>query len=104
MSNSYKNTAHVGIVAACLRLIQDPNRPAWQRVLMAFTPLMIFWIISPLDLIPEAFLGPLGLADDSILVITVFLLVRLAMSFYSTKQYVRPTHNASGQEIIDIDA
>jgi uncharacterized membrane protein YkvA (DUF1232 family) len=102
MSNFYQKTPHVGIVKACLRFIDDPNRPWWQRLFLVFTPLVIVWIISPLDLIPEAFLGPLGLADDSILIVTLFLIVRFAYSFYSNQMYVRPTKDKNGKDIIDL--
>ncbi len=90
MKGSYKNTPPVGIVSACLRMIEDPNRSKFQRFLLVLAPLFIVWIISPLDIFPEALLGPLGLADDTILVVTLFLLVRLALSFYSEKKYVKP--------------
>lgn len=83
-------------------MIEDPNRSKIQRILLALTPLFILWIISPLDIIPEVFVGPLGLADDSIVVITVILLVRAAVSFYSEKKYVRPTKDKNGNDIIDL--
>lgn len=102
MKDFYQKTPHVGIIKACLRLIEDPNRAWWQRLLLALTPLIIVWIISPLDILPEIVLGPLGLADDTILLVTIFLLTRLAMSFYSERRYVRPTKNANGKDIIDL--
>ncbi len=102
MADFYKKTPHVGIVQACLRFIDDPNRPWWQRLFLVFTPLFIVWIISPLDIVPEVFLGPLGLADDTILIVTLFLIVRFAYSFYSNKKYVRPTKDKNGNDIIDL--
>ncbi len=102
MGSFYQKTVHVGIIKACLRFIEDPNRPKWQRVILAFTPLFIVWVISPLDILPELFLGPLGLADDSIILITLFLLMRLAVTFYSEQRYVRPKMNANGKDIIDL--
>lgn len=102
MKGKYVHTAHVGILKACLRFIDDPNRPWWQRLLLALTPFFFVYVISPLDLIPEVFLGPFGLADDSILIVSVFLLARLAVSFYSEKKYARPTKNAQGKDIIDL--
>lgn len=102
MANFYQKAPHVGIVGACLRMIQDPKRSKLQRLFLALTPLFIIWVISPLDLIPEVFLGPLGLADDSIIIITIILLIRLAVSFYSEKQYVRPTKDKNGNDIIDL--
>lgn len=102
MKNFYEKTARVGIVKACLRLLEDPNRAWWQRLLLALTPLFIVWVILPLDLIPEMFLGPLGLADDSILLVTMFLLIRLANSFYSEKKYVKPNKKIDEKDIIDL--
>jgi uncharacterized membrane protein YkvA (DUF1232 family) len=102
MKGQYAQTARVGLIKACLRLIDDPNRVWWQRLLLALTPLLIVYVLSPLDIIPEVFLGPLGLADDSIIVVTLFLLARLAVSFYSEKKYTRPTKNAQGKDIIDL--
>ena len=102
MSNFYQKAPHVGIVGACMRMIQDPKRSKIQRLFLALTPLFLLWVISPLDLVPEVFLGPLGLADDSIIIITLILLVRLAVSFYSERQYVRPAKDKNGNDIIDL--
>lgn len=89
-TNFYKQTARVGIVKSCLRFVEDPRRPFWQRLLLALTPLFLIYVISPLDLFPEAILGPLGLTDDSIIIISMFFLIRLAASFYNEKRYVKP--------------
>lgn len=102
MKGFYTHTARVGLIKACMRFIDDPNRALWQRIVLALTPLFIVYVISPLDIIPEIFLGPLGLADDSIIVVTVFLLARVAVSFYSEQKYSRPTKNAQGKDIIDL--
>jgi len=102
MKSFYKTTARVGFIRACLRLIEDPNRSKWQRILLAFAPLFVLWVLSPFDLLPEAFLGPLGLADDGIIIITFVLLIRLAVSFYSEKKYVPPTKDKNGNDIIDL--
>lgn len=102
MKSFYQKTARVGIVKACLRMIEDPKRAWWQRLLLALTPLFIVWIISPLDIIPEVFLGPLGLADDSVIVVTMFLLIRLAVSFYSERKYVKPSKKIDEKDIIDL--
>ena len=90
MKGLYTKTARVGLIRACLRYIEDPNRSLWSRVLLAVSPLLILWVVSPLDLVPEIILGPLGLADDGAILIAVILLVRLALSFYSEKRYVQP--------------
>lgn len=102
MKEFYQKTAHVGIVQACLRMIDDPKRAWWQRLLLALTPLLIVWVISPLDILPEIFLGPLGLADDSVIVVTTFLLIRLAVSVYSEKKYVKPNKKYDKKDIIDL--
>ena len=90
MIDTYQKTARVGFIRACLRYIEDPNRSLISRIFLALTPLLIFWIILPLDLIPEIVLGPIGLADDGAIIIALFLLFRLAISFYSEKRYIKP--------------
>lgn len=90
VNSKYENTARVGFVKACLRYIEDPNRSLISRIFLALTPVLVLWVILPLDLIPELVLGPIGLADDGAIVIALFLLFRLAISFYSEKRYVKP--------------
>ena len=55
-----------------VRLSRDPRVPAKHKTLLLVG---IAWFISPLDLLPEAFLGPLGLLDD--LVVAAYILNRL---------------------------
>ncbi len=43
------------------KLWKDPEIDAESKVLLAF---VLFYFISPMDLIPEGILGPLGLLDD----------------------------------------
>jgi uncharacterized membrane protein YkvA (DUF1232 family) len=102
MKNFYQKAPHVGIIGACLRMIEDKNRNKFQRLLLVFAPLLLLWVLSPLDILPELYLGPLGLMDDGIILITLFLLIRLAVSFYSEKQYVRPQKDKNGNDIIDL--
>lgn len=102
MQNAYKKTAQVGIIKACLRYIEDPTRNIFLRIFLALTPLLIVWIISPLDLIPEVILGPFGLTDDVLIIAGLFLLIRLANSFYRQKKYVKPNKRIKEAEIIDI--
>lgn len=87
MSIIYEKTVRVGIVKACLRYIEDPNRNLFTRIFLAISPLLVVWILSPLDLMPELVLGPLGLTDDVLIFIGLFLLVRLASNFYREKKY-----------------
>lgn len=102
MGKAYKKTAQVGIIKACLRFIEDPNRNIFQRVFLALTPLLAVGILSPLDLMPEILLGPLGLTDDIIILIGLFLLIRLANSFYREKRYVKPHKQIDDSNIIDL--
>lgn len=102
MKGHYIHTARVGLIKACMRLIDDPNRPWWQRLLLAASPFLFVYVISPLDIIPEVFIGPLGLADDTMIVVGMFLLIRTALAFYSEKKYKRPTKNAQGKDFIDL--
>jgi uncharacterized membrane protein YkvA (DUF1232 family) len=87
----YEQTVRVGIFKACLRYIEDPNRNLFTRIFLAISPLLAVWILSPLDLMPEIILGPLGLTDDVLILIGMALLIRLANSFYKEKRYVRPS-------------
>ncbi len=91
MSKAYEQTARVGILRTCLRYIEDPNRNLFTRLFLAISPLLVVWILSPLDLMPELILGPLGLTDDVLLLIGLTLLIRLANSFYKEKRYRRPS-------------
>jgi uncharacterized membrane protein YkvA (DUF1232 family) len=102
MSKAYKKTAQVGIIKACLRFIEDPNRSLIQRVFLALSPLLAVWILSPLDLMPEIILGPLGLTDDILILIGLFLLIRLAHNFYKEKRYVKPQKRIDEADIIDL--
>lgn len=90
MKGVYENTVRTGFIRACLRYIEDPNRPLIARLVLIASPLLIIWVISPLDILPEAFLGPLGLADDGAIVLTLFFIIRFALSFYRDKRYVNP--------------
>lgn len=89
MADQYKQTVRVGILRACMRYIEDPNRSMISRIFLALAPLFIVWVVSPLDIFPEAFLGPLGLTDDALILISLILLIRLANNFYRTKRYVK---------------
>ncbi len=102
MHKGYKKTVQVGVIKACLRFIEDPNRSKFQRLFLALTPLLIVWILSPLDLMPEIILGPLGLTDDVIILIGLFLLIRFANSFYKESRYVKPTKHLRETNIIDL--
>jgi uncharacterized membrane protein YkvA (DUF1232 family) len=51
------------------RLVRDRRVPAWAKALLALIPL---YLLLPIDLVPEMFLGPVGLADD--LAVAAFLL------------------------------
>ena len=102
MSGMYKNTTRVGLVKACLRYIEDPNRNIFSRIFLAAAPLLAVWILSPLDLLPEVIMGPLGLTDDVLLLIGMYLLVRLANNFYREKRYMPPHMRLKDENIIDL--
>lgn len=88
MKGAYQTTTKAGFIKVALRYIEDPNRNFFARLFLALSPIFILYVISPLDLVPEAFLGPLGLADDGAILIALFLLLRFAFSFYENKKYV----------------
>ncbi len=102
MGKAYKKTAQVGIIKACLRFIEDPNRSMFQRVFLALSPLLAVWILSPFDLMPEVILGPLGLTDDILILIGLFLLIRLANRFYREQRYEKPHKPINDDTIIDM--
>ncbi len=102
MSQLYVKTARVGLLRACLRYVEDPQRNIVLRGILALSPLLLLWVLSPFDALPEIVLGPLGLADDTAILVTLFLLMRFAVSFYSEKRYARPTKDKNGNDIIDI--
>lgn len=58
------------------RALRHPGRPGWLRPAVA---LLLIYLVSPIDLIPEGLLPVLGLADDLLLIPLAvrFLLARL---------------------------
>lgn len=99
MIGAYKKTAQVGVFKAVLRYIEDPNRSIFTRIFLAAAPFFVVYILSPLDLMPEILLGPLGLTDDILIIAGFIFLTKLANSFYSQKKYT-PKNNKDN--IIDI--
>ncbi len=93
MIGNYKKAAQAGIIKSCLRYIEDPNRSIVSRAFLAMTPLLIVWVLSPLDLVPEFILGPIGLTDDVLIMIGLFLIIRLANRFYKDKRYTLSENN-----------
>lgn len=92
MKGYYSTTAKAGLIKVALRFIEDPNRNIFARILLAISPLLVVYIISPLDVVPEIILGPLGLADDGAILLALFLIMRFARSFYVNTKYI-PTKN-----------
>lgn len=43
------------------RLLRDKRVPAWQKAIPVLT---LLYILSPIDVMPEALFGPFGLVDD----------------------------------------
>jgi uncharacterized membrane protein YkvA (DUF1232 family) len=101
MNKAYVNTAKVGVFKACLRYIEDPNRNIFSRIFLAISPILAVMILSPLDLLPEAFLGPLGLTDDILILVGLFMTIRLANNFYHNKKYSKKA-NIKESNVIDI--
>lgn len=58
------------MVALVLRLMKDPRVPLQFRGMLFAVAL---YAISPIDIVPEAMLGALGLADDTLVISTVVL-------------------------------
>lgn len=102
VNSTYTATTRVGLIRACLRYIEDPTRSYVSRLFLALSPLFVLWVISPLDLVPEAVLGPLGLADDTAILIALFLIVRFAGSFYREKRYTKPLKLMKEKDYIDV--
>ena len=57
------------------RLLNDPRVNGKDKVLLGSG---VVYFFSPIDLVPEAFLGPIGYADD--LVLAVYILNKLLVS------------------------
>ena len=51
---------------AMWKVLRDRRTPGWSKAL--FIVLAGLYLLSPIDLIPEALLGPLGLADDLVVI------------------------------------
>ena len=101
MTVLYKQTTRVGILRACLRFIEDPTRNILLRAVLALAPVLIIYVLSPMDLVPELVLGPLGLADDSAILISVFLTMRLASNFYREQRYSAPSRKTATSTTIE---
>lgn len=48
------------------RLLRDGRVPAWQKAIPVLTAL---YLLSPIDVLPEAIIGPFGLVDDFVVVL-----------------------------------
>ncbi|MCC7019113.1 MAG: DUF1232 domain-containing protein [Ardenticatenales bacterium] len=55
------------------RLLRDGRVPAWQKAIPVLTAL---YLLSPIDVLPEAIIGPFGLVDD-------FFVVLLALKAFN---------------------
>ena len=73
------------VLGAALR--GDPSAVSrWRLLAMGLGAL---YVLSPLDFIPEAFLGPLGLADDSVVSVTLVVFLLGASDAYMTAREQR---------------
>ncbi|MFW6060415.1 MAG: YkvA family protein [Phycisphaeraceae bacterium] len=66
-----------GWLTAFWRIYRDPRTPRWAKY--GLTALAIVYALSPVDVVPEAIFGPLGLLDDAVLVpLLLWLITRFA--------------------------
>lgn len=91
-----KQSAHlvpaskVGIIRAGMRFLRDPHARTLDKLILVLWPL---YLASPVDVLPELVLGPLGLADDTAVALRALYLV-----FYAARRYRRrksPTRSSS---------
>lgn len=82
------------IAVLLARLARDPRVPVGGKAIAACAAL---YVISPIDLVPEIFLGPVGVVDD---------LVVMAAALSRLVNYVHPDvlrHHWSGQgDVLDV--
>lgn len=70
------------------RMIKDPSVSKWHKVLMVG---FVAYMVSPVDPVPEAVLGPIGLVDDAGVLgvvgpIVVMMAKRYANDFFAPPQ------------------
>ena len=63
----------IGWLRIAFRAYRDPTVPKWAKFLFGF--LALGYLLLPIDLLPEAALGPIGLIDDLIIVPLLLMLV-----------------------------
>ncbi len=65
-----------GQARLALRLLRDGRVPAWHKLIPAIA---IVYLVSPVDLLPEMIVGPLGIVDDlTILAIALRIFIQIA--------------------------
>ena len=75
-----------GWCRAFWRMFRDPHTPRRSKWLLV--GLAALYLFSPVDLVPEAVTGPLGLLDDAVLVpLLLWLVTRLAPVWVRRRAY-----------------
>ena len=74
-----------------LRLVQDPRVPVWLKVGVPL--LVVLYVLSPLDIIPDFLVGPGELDDLGVVLLGLSLMIRLA-----PQQVVEEHRQALGYE------
>jgi len=77
------------------RLLNDPRVHGKNKILLGSG---VVYFFSPIDLVPEAFLGPIGYADD--LVLAVYILNKLLVSDVSVD--VLREHWSGSEDVLSI--
>ncbi len=75
------------------KLVFDAKVKIWDKALVAF---LLFYLVSPIDLVPETLLG-FGIIDD-----TVFTLISLGLLSDTLDDYIRQDMNNKDPEVIII--
>lgn len=72
----------IGLIEALKALYRDKSVSRRRRWVTAVSTVLGVYAISPIDLVPEAVLGPLGLIDDAGALTTVGVVVFNAARYY----------------------
>lgn len=84
----------IGQARLALRLMRDQRVPGWHKLIPA---LAVLYLFSPIDLLPEALVGPLGVIDD----VTIMLLALRAFIHLAPADVVADLTGAAAPETID---
>jgi uncharacterized membrane protein YkvA (DUF1232 family) len=80
-------------------LMQDPSTPLWLKGeaagVLVYVIGAIAYLVSPVDLIPEAVVGPLGYSDDALALYTAWKMARYV--YDKAQPYLKPEHLEKAQ-------